>query len=59
VAGTIGGYNSDDQISPGAGQHIGGFGTQPTIEDENSESGNMQNYPLIKVKPVFPRGVFK
>ena len=55
IAGTVG-YNSDDQLTAN-GNHLGGFGTQQTMEDDNSEG--LLSQPIIKVKPVYPRGVFK
>ena len=61
LANTAGGYNSDDQMTANAaGIHglVSGFAynTQQTQEDEDILS---MAEPIIKVKPVYPRGVFK
>lgn len=61
LANTAGGYNSDDQMTSnvaGLPGPVSGFAynTQQTQEDEDFVS---MGEPIIKVKPVFPRGVFK
>jgi hypothetical protein len=58
LANTAGGYNSDDQLTANAAGVPGlvsGFAYN-TQEDEDSIT---YAEPIIKVKPVFPRGVFK
>jgi hypothetical protein len=58
LANTAGGYNSDDQMAANAAGVLGpvsGFAYH-TQEDEDEVSFTG---PIIKVKPVYPRGVFK
>ncbi len=58
LANTAGGYNSDDQMTANAAGvpgPVSGF-VYHTQEDEDTIS---LVEPIIKVKPVYPRGVFK
>jgi hypothetical protein len=62
LANTAGGYNSDDQLTANAAGvpgPVSGFAYMTHQSQEEEEDLVSMAEPIIKVKPVYPRGVFK
>ena len=61
LANTGGGYNSDDQMTANAAGvpgPVSGFAYMTNQSQDEEDLVSMAE-PIIKVKPVYPRGVFK